>query len=180
MIYIANLQADDSFEGVPIGGIIDFWCPSNIGIPILAVPIGYQICDHSQIIDSESPFYLEYTPNLIDKFIRGYDFTGLNDSNTNESFDFSHTHNIDHSHGIAAHNHTASTGYSNQAFGPGNHGGIGGERTAYNHVHGYNAGGSGSAGASTGSSDTPNSNSAGSSNEKKPEYIQLLKLMRIK
>jgi hypothetical protein len=61
------IHAEDSFDGVPVGGVIDWWRP-DASFPI---PAGYQACDGSTVNDPASPLNGKASPDLRGRFIRG-------------------------------------------------------------------------------------------------------------
>lgn len=61
------LQAEDAYNGVPVGGVVDWWRP-DASVP---VPAGFMLCDGSAVTDPDSPYFGENTPNLIGKMVRG-------------------------------------------------------------------------------------------------------------
>lgn len=61
------IHAEDSFDGVPVGGVIDWWRPDG-SFPI---PAGYQACDGSTVNDPASPLNGKALPDLRGRFIRG-------------------------------------------------------------------------------------------------------------
>lgn len=75
--------SETSFEGwgtVPIGGTIN-WC-NHIGSVVLSKPEGYWICNGSTIIDSDSIFNGQPSPNMTNRFIRGVNYSKTNTVNT--------------------------------------------------------------------------------------------------
>ncbi|MFK7804987.1 MAG: hypothetical protein AB8G95_25365 [Anaerolineae bacterium] len=61
------VQAEDAFNGVPIGGVVDWWRPA----PEWEVPDGFVVCDGSPVNDPLSPINGINTPNLIGQMVRG-------------------------------------------------------------------------------------------------------------
>jgi len=100
-ITAADLAPGVAGTGVPIGTVLDWWCP--IGCTI---PTGFQLADGSQIQDAASPLQFEFTPDLTNTFIKGV-APGNLDSTGGSS---SHAHSMQgHRHNTAnagAHSHT--------------------------------------------------------------------------
>lgn len=61
------VQAEDAHNGVPVGGVVDWWRP-NANIPI---PDGFVVCDGTVINDPLSPYHGQTTPDLRGKMVRG-------------------------------------------------------------------------------------------------------------
>ena len=61
------VQAEDAHNGVPVGGVVDWWRP-NVNIPI---PDGFVVCDGSVINDPLSPYNGQATPDLRGQMVRG-------------------------------------------------------------------------------------------------------------
>lgn len=61
------VQAEDAFNGVPIGGVVDWWRPA----PEWDVPDGFVVCDGNPVNDPLSPINGVNTPNLIGQMVRG-------------------------------------------------------------------------------------------------------------
>ena len=79
-VIVDNNVSAKSFEGfgiVPLGGTIS-WC-NHIGNVYLSVPSGYWVCNGSTIVDSDSIFNGQPSPNMTNRFIRGNNFTTIGD-----------------------------------------------------------------------------------------------------
>ena len=107
-VRVDNNVSAKSFDGfgiVPLGGTIS-WC-NHIGTVYLTVPSGYWVCNGSTIVDSDSIFNGQPSPNMTNRFIRGNNFTTIGDgiidtgyisgnkTHTNTLLEmFAHTHGI--------------------------------------------------------------------------------------
>jgi len=86
--------------GVPLGTIIDWWRPS----PVVALPVGYQICDGSTVDDVESPWFGYALPDLVGRVALGASeeevgVTGGSAEHGHSVDVVPHDHGIDHDHG---------------------------------------------------------------------------------
>jgi hypothetical protein len=106
MKFIGNNKFNQCQSPTPLGITIQWWRPDS-SFPI---PEGYQECDGSQILDLESLFYLEYTPDHRGKHTRGCDFSNQDLTGGVDNLDLIHDHSFSHVHWIAAHRHSATTG----------------------------------------------------------------------
>jgi hypothetical protein len=77
---------------VPIGGIIDWIPPKNSKDEKLALPPGFQLCDGSAVIDKESLFFGQKTPNIIGRVTIGSGRKSVGDTGGSFEHDFSHSH----------------------------------------------------------------------------------------
>ncbi len=195
-----------SGNGIPVGTIIDWYRPSSV----TAVPDSYQICDGSLVTDPMSPFYNKNTPNLIDKFTYGVSTSRIGETGGSNSVNLSHSHTVNaHNHSMS-HTHamsiksTLKDKYSNSGnqvggLGRGDTDGNDG-RLLYNLVglENWNVNWQGknlamalfspyTVGTTDGSSisntgdSSPNTNSQpSSSQDTRPAYVGVLKIIKIK
>ena len=91
--YLRRLAANINFfeSLMPPGAIIVVQVNLG-GVPAINSDV-WQVCDGSQINNSNSPFYGGNTPNLLGKIVKGASTTTSNPSTAgNNVFDFSHDH----------------------------------------------------------------------------------------
>lgn len=102
------------YRQVPIGTVIDWWRP-NDSFP---VPLGFQICDGSAVLDSRSPLKGATLPNLNGQFVRGAtDPDAIGDTGGSNNHAHNHDHASKDSTADGAHGHThdhASQGSTTQ------------------------------------------------------------------
>jgi len=72
---------------VPIGTVLDWWCPLGC-----TIPDGFVIADGSVVNDSESPLNGETLPNLTNKFIKGVAVSNLDTMGGTSTHSHSHNH----------------------------------------------------------------------------------------
>ncbi len=63
-------HAENAFDGVPVGGVIDWWRPINDDEKF-PLPDGFMICDGTLVSDPESPLNGYQLPDLNQRFIYG-------------------------------------------------------------------------------------------------------------
>lgn len=63
-------HAENAFDGVPVGGVIDWWRPMDDD-ERFPIPAGFMICDGSLVVDPESPLNGYQLPDLNQRFIYG-------------------------------------------------------------------------------------------------------------
>lgn len=93
-------HAENAFDGVPVGGIIDWWRPDSS----YDIPDGYLVCDGATVNDPDSPLNGKVLPNLADVFIRG-----VSNPAAIGTQGYTIGGSDSHNHAMNAHNHTAST-----------------------------------------------------------------------
>ncbi len=94
-----SIYAQNSFDGVPVGGIVDWWRPINDD-NLFPIPDGFELCDGHTVTDPESPLNGYALPNMQSKITVGVGnitsvvglYGGSND----------HTHTIN---SVGNHNH---------------------------------------------------------------------------
>jgi hypothetical protein len=98
---VESLSSAHALDGVPVGGIIDWWRPSgSTALP----PAGFVVCDGSQVNDAASPYNGMTVPDLRNRFTYGANLvtdigtTGGAASHTHTVDLGSHTHTVDLNH----------------------------------------------------------------------------------
>ena len=103
------LHAENSYDGVPVGGVIDWW-PANGSTPI---PAGYMICNGAQVTDESSSLFGLTLPDLGGKFTLGVTDPASARTTGGSSV---HSHSIDHNHSPFTAN-TSFDGSHNHSWG---------------------------------------------------------------
>ncbi|HFC12472.1 MAG TPA: hypothetical protein ENJ56_06470 [Anaerolineae bacterium] len=88
---ISATNATNAFDGVPVGGIVDWWRPVNDNA-LFPVPDGFLVCNGQTVSDANSPLDGYALPNLHNQFTLGT--ANLNDSGlTGGAWQHTHTMN---------------------------------------------------------------------------------------
>jgi len=94
---------------IPVGGIIDWWRPTNDD-SLFPLPYNFLVCDGKTVGDPDSPFYLHTLPNLIGLFTAGMEPKDIgkklaNTSNDVLISDFASDNSSIIDHGMPQHYH---------------------------------------------------------------------------
>ena len=160
--YVPRRNLEPGLMQLPLGAIID-WYRMDPGTP---VPEGFAIADGSVVTDPGSPFVGNATPDLSDRFVKGVvSPAAIGTTGGSSTADLSHTHSHPHTHsGTTDSAQSQPWWYVSQIISPL-------QCSQRGHRHTFTTGNPNNSNTQS-ALDTPVSI--------EPQYIGLLKLMRIK